>query len=105
LLYLRNQVLVAQDFDTGNLELRGEPSPLPVQVGTTYQTGYFSATKNLLVYRNPAGMQSSQFAWVDADSGKVLGAVGEPGLIGQPRLSPDGSRVAYRRDSVDRKRG
>ena len=105
LLYLRNQVLVAQDFDTGNLELRGEPSPLPVQVGTTYQTGYFSATKNLLVYRNPAGMQSSQFAWVDADSGKVLGAVGEPGLIGQPRLSPDGSRVAYRRDSVDRKEG
>jgi Tol biopolymer transport system component len=76
-----------------------------VRVGTTYQTGHFSATKNLLVYRNPAGMQLSQFAWVDAGSGKVLGTVGEPGLIGQPRISPDGSRVAYRRDSADRKEG
>jgi Tol biopolymer transport system component len=90
---------MAQDFDTEKLELRGEASPLPVRVGATYQTGYFSAVRNLLVYRSPASARLSRFSWVDTATGKNLGTVGDPGLIGNLQISPDGARVAYRRDS------
>lgn len=103
LLYMHNQDLMVREFDPGSLELRGEPMILPVRVGATYQTPYLSVTKDLLVYRNSSGSRLSQFTWEDPQTGKLLGTVGEPGPIADLRISPDGSRVAYRRDSLDSK--
>jgi eukaryotic-like serine/threonine-protein kinase len=83
------------------LALIGEPSPIAERVGTTFETGYFSATPDVLVYKtsdSASGYQ--QLTWVDSQ-GKISGTVGDPGLMTSftPRFSPDGSRVAYERSS------
>ncbi|MHB8653153.1 MAG: protein kinase domain-containing protein [Terriglobia bacterium] len=95
LLYLREQSLMAQPFDAGSLKLTGDAFPIAEQVISplTLRLGFFSASQNgVLVYLTGSGAQT-QLAWLDAN-GKQLAAVGEPGGYNNPRLSPDGSRLA-----------
>jgi len=98
LLFLREDVLVAQPFDPARLELSGNPSPLARGVGSVYQTGFLSATSSVLLYRTSTSIRDYQLTWFDRQ-GKATGTVGEPGSILQIRISPDGTHVAYRRDS------
>ena len=101
LLFVRENVLVAQPFDLDRLELLENPAPIVENVH--YASGYFyapfSVSENgVLVYR-PAGKRADlNLEWADRE-GKTLGAV--PGLPtgmvlaqGDPSLSPDGSRLA-----------
>jgi eukaryotic-like serine/threonine-protein kinase len=94
LLFLRNNVVMAQAFDTTKFELLGEPAQVADRVGSAYETPHFSVSPNVLVYRGQGAAPALQLAWFDAQ-GKVIGKVGEKGMIKFPRLSPDGSRVAY----------
>jgi Tol biopolymer transport system component len=98
LLFLREDVLMAQPFDPAKLELSGNPSPVVRGVGSVYQTGFFSAAGNALLYRTSASIRDYQLTWFDRQ-GKAAGTVGEPGSIAQVRISPDGTHVAYRKDS------
>jgi eukaryotic-like serine/threonine-protein kinase len=102
LLFLRQSILMAQTFDPEKLALIGEPSTVAERVGATYETGYFSATPNALVYKTSNSASTyQQLTWID-NQGKITGTVGDPGLIcscGPPRFSPDGSRVAYSKAS------
>jgi len=98
LLFLRDDSLMAQPFDPGKLELSGKPALLVRGVGSVYQTGYFSAAGNALMYRTSASIRDYQLTWFDRQ-GKTTGTIGEPSAIGQVRLSPDGTRAAYRKDS------
>ena len=103
LLFLRQGTLMAQPFDPGKLALMGEPSSIAERVGTTFETGYFSATPNALVYRTANSASAyQQLTWVDSQ-GKIAGTVGDPGLISTlpPRFSPDGSQVAYAKASPE----
>jgi eukaryotic-like serine/threonine-protein kinase len=98
LLFLRDDTLMAQPFDPAKLALSGEPVPVVRGVGSVYQTGFFSASSSTLVYKTSASIRDFLLTWFDRQ-GKPGGTIGEPGSIAQIRISPDGNRVAYRKDS------
>ena len=102
LLYVRENVLVAQPFDERKLELAGNPVPVAekVQYGSGYFYAAFSVSREgVLVYRTAEREGSLSLEWTDWQ-GKSLGAV--PGLpsnarfsgITAPVLSPDRGRLA-----------
>ena len=101
LLFMREGVLVAQTFDPYALELSGGPAPVVERVATDFETAHFSPSSNTLVYRTSASGRDYQLTWVDSQ-GKVTGVAGDPGPIFEPQLSPDGTRVAYRKESPNR---
>jgi len=95
LLFLLNGTLTAQTFDLGKLEVIGEPAPVVERIATAYETAHFSATSNVLVYREKAPDVGFQLTWFD-DQGKIIGKVGDrAGYLTTVRLSPDGTRVAF----------
>jgi hypothetical protein len=96
-LYVRNKNLLAQPFDLGRLELKGEPVPLAenVQVDPGWFVAIFSAAENVLAYQRSGGTESlTQLVWIDR-SGKVVEKIGSPADYFEPRLSNDGSRLTY----------
>ena len=96
LLFLRDGVLTAQAFDPDKLELAGDPAPVAERVGSAFETGHFSANPTVLVYRGQSPAPDYQLTWFDAQ-GKMTGKVGDPQKVMTPRLSPDGSRVAFQK--------
>jgi Tol biopolymer transport system component len=100
LLFLRDSTLMARAFDPDKLELSGEASPVAERVGVVFETAYFSAAPNAIVYRASNATRLFQLTWFNSQ-GKPVGEVGEPGSIFNIRLSPDGTRVVYRKDSAN----
>jgi Tol biopolymer transport system component len=100
LLYLRQETLMAQEFDASKLELAGNPFPLAEGVGRTadYGGGLFGTSDTgTLVYR--AGSSPDAILAVFDRDGRKLGTIGTPGNYTQLTLSPDGKRLAIdRRD-------
>ncbi len=100
LLYLRGATysgpLMAQPFDLGRLEARGEPTTVADRVsvfGDYYLFGNFGASENgVLVYDSEQLL--ARFLWFDR-AGRQIGEFGEPAVFGNPRISPDGERIAY----------
>jgi Tol biopolymer transport system component len=93
LLFRRNQTLMAQRFDTARVALTGNAVSLVegIQEFSASDTG-------ALVYRKSQGEPSApsgspQLLWVDR-TGKPAGQVALPPNAGDPRLSPDGHRIA-----------
>jgi len=97
ILFLQDDTLMAQAFDSRRLELTGEAAPVAEQVGNnTNTTGYFSASDTgALVYLS-AGGTNSRLMWFDRQ-GKALGPASEPGRYLHLKLSPDGTQVAASR--------
>ena len=99
-LFLQDEILLAQSFDNRRLQLTSEPVPIADQVGSNGNTvNYFSVAENgTLIYRKLT-VNMSQLTWFDRQ-GKALGTLGEPAGYRDLNLSPDGTRVAVgRRDS------
>jgi serine/threonine protein kinase len=100
LLFVRDRTLMAQPFDTGNLELRGDAFPVGDQIDqaqTFASTAHFSASQNgVLAYTSGGATGDAQLTWLDRN-GKKLGTVGAPGYLGSFSLSHDDSRVVYPR--------
>lgn len=97
LLYLKDRVLMAQDFDAARLRLTGEATPVAEQVQFLGASGtaVFSVSQNgVLAYQASSGGELSRLVWVDRD-GKHLDIVVSGGSYLHPRLSSDGSRIAY----------
>jgi eukaryotic-like serine/threonine-protein kinase len=95
-LFMREGTLMAQPFDAGKLQLRGEPVPVVEHVGTFQSAGTFSASSTgVLVYRSGAVVAGLQPTWFDRQ-GKVTGTVGERGPDRGFALSPDATRAAVR---------
>ncbi len=101
LLWVRAGALVAQQLDVTKAVLAGEPVTLAdavaVESGGTNRSAISVAPTGLVAYR-VGGSGRSQLTWVDR-LGAMRGSVGEedPAGISQPRLSPDGRRVAVSR--------
>jgi Tol biopolymer transport system component/predicted Ser/Thr protein kinase len=95
LLYVRDGTLLAQDFDLSRFERKGEPAPIAQRLGLYgWQFHWpFSVSENGVLVAAPAFLTPSRLLWLDR-GGKDLGSVREPGLVNNPRLSPDGGRVA-----------
>jgi Tol biopolymer transport system component len=104
LLYVHNEVLVAQEFDAGTMKLKGDTHPLVTKaaglIGGT--GGTFSVSENGVLVWNGAWDHDYQLIWLDRE-GKEIGVAGpvvRQSRDGQqPRLSPDGTRVAIKRDN------
>jgi eukaryotic-like serine/threonine-protein kinase len=93
LLFVRNNALMGQTFDTSTLRLAGEPFLIAEQVKTYKFAPHLSVAENGTLAFQSGGAQTSQLFWFDR-SGKQLGRVGESADYGNPSLSPDGKRLA-----------
>lgn len=96
LLYMRDNILVAQRFDPDKLETVSDPVPLAE--GVSYSAGYFrgvfSASSNgVLAYASGVSEENVQITWFDR-KGEELGIVGEPGSYDNLRLSPNDLNLA-----------
>jgi Tol biopolymer transport system component len=95
LVFMREDVLLAQRLNTKRWELMGDPVPVAQPVGADNdRKGLSVSADGRLAYR-PGG---TQLVWFDR-TGKVLGAASQPDTVflGQPELSPDGRRAAVSR--------
>ena len=101
LFYMRREALMAQQFDVGRLELKGEAVVVAREIETDLPTGNqqgaFSVSQaGTLVYQPAQQSLLSQLFWFDR-SGKQLGTLGEKSHYTQyahPMLSPDEQRAA-----------
>jgi len=96
LLWLRAGSLMAQRLDAERPALTGEPMELADGVATDSgfaRSAISVAATGLVAYRT-AGAAQRQLTWFDR-TGMARGVAGEPdGSVVQPRVSPDGRRVA-----------
>jgi Tol biopolymer transport system component len=104
LLYWRDNALVAQHFDLHSYLLTGEPRIVSEAVQYFPQTNLavFAVAGKTLVAQTSAGrgVSRSQLIWFDRH-GKQVGTVGPPELVANPKLSPDGRRVAVDQTDTD----
>jgi dipeptidyl aminopeptidase/acylaminoacyl peptidase len=88
--------LLAQPFDPRTLEISGEPRVLAEHVsvyGEYLGIGNFSVSSTGALVLD-ASRLLTRLQWLDR-SGRSLGTLGEPDLYWDPRLSPDGTKVAF----------
>jgi serine/threonine protein kinase len=98
LLFTQNSDLLAQRFDAGGMKLIGEPIRMPQKL--FYDTGIwrnlFSASETgLLLYASGSADLAGRVRWLN-DTGQSLTTLADEGLA-NPRLSPDGRRIAMER--------
>ena len=103
LLFVRNQVLVAQSFDAGRLQLSGEAAPIATGtvVNAIGQVRLSVSDTGVLVYQGQ-WEREYQLVWFDRE-GKQVGAIGKSELrrTGQePHISPDGKRLVFKDDAI-----
>lgn len=95
LLYVRDGTLVEHEFDGQNVI--GDPVAIVENVHYVAASAFaeFAASSDgsVLVFA-PANPGPEQPVWFDR-AGHALGTLGPPGRYGQPRLSPDGTRLLY----------
>jgi Tol biopolymer transport system component len=103
LLYVRDGALVAARFDFRHDVLGGELRTITDGVQYYPQTDlalFTVAGPETLVTQSGKGVAKSQLIWFDR-SGRSEGSIGSPGLFANPRLSPDGRRVAVDQTDSD----
>ena len=96
LVFVRESNLVAQKFDLKKLEVSGEAFPIAENLYMEPGAGTASfsvSTKGVLAYAATSGYGSQQFTWMDR-AGKQISSIGDPGILGDPWLSPDEKRLA-----------
>ncbi len=94
LIFPRAGTLMAQPFDTRQMELYGAAVPVAPDVEVTWHfTGVFSVSdEGVFVYRTASAPGSFQLTWIDRE-GKTIGTIGPPGTDWRVVLSPDGRRA------------
>ena len=113
LLYVREQILMAQPFDAAKLSTTGDPVPIAGSVGYNNDglatRGLFSVSEGGALAYVSGGFFTNfssatdivQLTWFDR-TGKALGTTGAPGIQSRGAISPDGRSVAVgRRDPRD----
>jgi Tol biopolymer transport system component len=88
--------LVSIPFDPATGTVSGSATMIANVVGYQPSTGWTALTvaqNGTLVYNTGVGAAQSALTWMDR-SGNELGRIGDPAIMANPTLSPDGSRVA-----------
>jgi Tol biopolymer transport system component len=101
LLWLREQTLFAQHFDSANLRLEGDPVAMAqnVAVNALHRAAFWPSDAGLLVYR--AGPASyAHLEWFSRDGSQHEPLEFEGG--GSLRLSPDAKRAVFTRNAGGR---
>lgn len=93
ILYVRDNVLLAQALDGSTGVLEGRPTPVSTGVGiTSTGRGLFAASRRILLTAVLSPRRRT-LVWFDLD-GQRTGTSGEPGEFWQVRLSPDDTYAA-----------
>jgi Tol biopolymer transport system component len=98
LMFVRGATLMVQAFDENALALDGEPVALADGIGIGYgvKTASYSASPTLLVFRNSSNTSArTQLTWADRAGRHTSVLNPQPAAIRAPRLSKDGSAIAY----------
>ena len=88
--------LIGTRFDISNAKISGAVHPIASDVGrspSTFWSDFSVADNGTVIYSTGALGTQSALTWVDRD-GKELGRVGQPGVMANPTISPDGNRIA-----------
>jgi Tol biopolymer transport system component len=88
--------LVSVAFDTATATVSGATTMVASVVGyhpSTFWAVLTASDNGTLIYNENAGAALSVLTWMDR-AGKELSRVGEPGVLANPTISPDGNRVA-----------
>ena len=101
LTYVNRGTLFAVSFDLDRLEAKGQPVPILQRVSYTdlFGSAKVSFARNgTLIYRS-SDIDNSHMSiqWLD-ENGKNQPLLDKPGIFLHPRLSPDGKRLAVRRE-------
>lgn len=95
LLFLREQKLVAQKFDTESLQILGQP--IPIADGVRYEKGFFqavfAASDSVLIYQTGGSETRSVLNWVDR-AGENIGTLAPANIYFDLEISPDGRSAA-----------
>jgi len=99
LVFIRQGTLFGVPFDPERLEIRGTPTPLLNNIGSANVLDggaqfTFSATGTFVYLQGQTGANAYPISWLDS-SGQMMPLIAQPGAYGAPRVSPDGSRLAY----------
>jgi Tol biopolymer transport system component len=96
LLYVNDKrQLVAAPLDVPNATVSGEPRVITSFVGvdpTISWSAFTAADNGTVVYNENTQAALSALTWLDR-TGKVLGRVGDAGVLANPSISPDGDHV------------
>jgi Tol biopolymer transport system component len=98
LLFLRDDTLFAQRFNTHRLDMTGNPFMVAEKVKD------FSVSDNGMLGYLSREYEKVQLAWFDRQ-GRQLGTVGEPGEYIDVEISPDEKSVALERQDVGSGKG
>ena len=96
LLFMRDQTLMAQRFNTRSFETAGPPVPIAEHIAINTPTNHpiFSASNNgMLVYQTGSAQGGWRLLWFTRE-GKRDRSVGDVDPYFDPTISPDGTRVA-----------
>ena len=88
--------LVSIAFDPSAAKVSGHATAIANVVGfqpSTYWAALAVGGNGTVIYNTGVGAALSALTWMDR-SGKELGRIGDPAVMANPTLSPDGSRVA-----------
>ena len=102
ILYYRDGGLVARRFNPDTQELSGDPVPAVDNVdynAAGLGLSFEASSDGRVAVLRPRGAGQTRLTWFDR-SGEPIGTLGEPGDYLQPRISPDGTRVAFTRPDV-----
>ncbi len=103
LLYVREGALFAQPFDADAAAVTGEPSLVTSTINYFFgpaNAAFSVSQEGILAYATAA--EPSRLVWLDR-TGREVGQLGSPSVVGRVRISPDGRRVAV--DVEERKTG
>jgi Tol biopolymer transport system component/predicted Ser/Thr protein kinase len=93
LVYSRGTALMAQAFDAGRGQLKGEPHQL-LQGASVASDVFAVCGSGLLAYQPGGASAGRELTWFDR-AGKKLGTIGAVAGYFDVRLSPDGRRLAF----------
>jgi len=97
ILYVRDNVLLAQEFDENTSELRGEPMPVaenvPANPGSG-QAGFSVSNEGTLVFDQSSPSALNELYWLDR-TGEIISKVGVSNEYSDLALSPDESTLVY----------
>ena len=96
LVFAQEASLWAVPFDTDSLTVSGESVPVVdgVRVSLLGAADYTLADDGTLVYLPAGAGGSRRLVWVDRETGEETPLAAPPRAYVQPRISPDGTRVA-----------
>jgi Tol biopolymer transport system component len=97
LIYGRSGSLYAWRFDAKGLRLVDQPVPIVKEKLSFWEpknlVAFAASDSGVIVYL-PEAVPETTLRWADTD-GRDLGPLGPPGFYLAPRISPDGTRIAY----------